>query len=181
MIEASLPGFRKESRLLAIRDTGESERSKYRVLATEGDTTVTQEVIAPYLAEQMAIEDLPLSSVIVTPANYKFRFMGATSIAGAPAYAFRIVPKKKRAGLIRGELWLDAATGLAVVQAGVYVKAASPELRRIEMARDTKLQDGSPSSRITRVAIQTRRSGRCYLTITEFPSAAVDSAASVGE
>jgi len=75
-VEASLPGLYKQSRLLAIRQTGESERSEYRVLQIEGDATVTQEVIAPYLAVQEQAEDLPLSSVAITPATYKFRYMG---------------------------------------------------------------------------------------------------------
>jgi hypothetical protein len=181
LIEASLPGLRRESRLVAIRETGESERSEYRVLGSEGDRMVTQELIAPYLAEQKKIEGLPLSSVIITPANYNFHFMGEAGIAGASAYVFRIVPKKKQAGLMRGELWLDSETGLAVMQAGYFVKASTADIRRMEFVRDTKLQDGSPCSRITRVAIETRRSGRGYLTITEFSPAAIRAAASARE
>jgi hypothetical protein len=181
VIEASLPGLRKQSRLLAIREINESERSEYKVLESEGDATVTQEVIASYLAEQKKIEDLPLSSVIITPANYNFRFMGDAGTAGSSAYVFRIVPKKKREGLIRGELWLDSETGLAVMQAGYFVHTSSPGIRRIEMVRDTKLQDGSPCSRTTRVAVETRRAGRGYLTITEFPPAAIRAKASAGE
>src|SRR5215472_13463067 len=69
MIEAFLPGLGKESRLIAIRETNESERSEYKVLESEGDAMATDEVIKPYLSEQKQLEDLPLSSVIVTPAN----------------------------------------------------------------------------------------------------------------
>jgi negative regulator of sigma E activity len=74
------------------------------VLESDGDATVTQKVIAPYFAEDEQIEDLPLSSVIITPKNYNFHFMGEATIANTLAAVFRIVPKKKRAGLIRGEL-----------------------------------------------------------------------------
>lgn len=181
MIEASLPGLRKKGRLVAIRDIGNSERTEYKVIGTEGDPAVIQEVIAPYLAEEKEIQDLPLSSVIITPANYKFRFMGETGTRGASAYVFRIMPKKKRTGLIRGELWIDPATGNAVLQAGYFVKTVSAGVRHVEVVRDTKLQDGSPSSRITRVAVETRRTGRGYLTITEFPSAAISASARAGE
>lgn len=181
VIEASLPGPHKESRLLAIRDTNESERSQYKLLESQGDAMVTAEVIAPYLAGEKELEDLPLSSVIVTPANYKFRFMGQVGTDGASAVVFRIVPKKKQDGLIQGELWIDSATGIAVVQAGYFVKTSSTGIRRMEMVRDTKLKDGSPISRITRVAVETRRAGRGYLTITEFPPEAIRPAASAGE
>lgn len=180
VIEASLPRLGAESRLLAIREISNSERFEYKVLGSEGDAMVTQELIAPYLAEEREIENLPVSSMIMTPSNYKFRFLGEAGTAGSPAYVFRIVPKTKRAGLLRGELWLDSETGLAIVQAGHFVKTSSKAIHRIEMVRDTKLQNGSPYSRITHVAIETRRAGRGYLTITEFPSAAIDKLASAG-
>ncbi|PWU07843.1 MAG: hypothetical protein C5B51_08955 [Terriglobia bacterium] len=181
LIEASLPGPGKQSRLLAIRDTNESERSEYKVIDSEGDAAVTQEVITPYLAERKEIEDLPTSSVMMTPANYNFRYMGEAEIDGGSASVFRVVPKKKRRGLIRGELWIDSVTGVAVVQAGYFVKNSSAGIRRLEIVRGTKLQDGSPCSRITRVAVETRRAGRGYLTITEFPAPEMGAAASAAE
>jgi hypothetical protein len=89
------------------------------------------------------------------------------------------VPQKKRDGLIRGELWIDSVTGVAVVPSGPLVKASSPVIRRIELVRDTKLVDCHASARSTRVAIETQRSGRGYLTITEFrPFAAGEGAVS---
>jgi hypothetical protein len=45
VIEASLPRLGKESRLLAIRETNEAERSVYTVIETQGDAMVTEEVI----------------------------------------------------------------------------------------------------------------------------------------
>jgi hypothetical protein len=181
LIEASLPRLGKESRLVAIRETDKSEHSEYTVIETEGDPAVTHELITPYLSVQKEIEDLPLSSVIITPANYKFRFLSKAGTQDDSAYRFQIVPKKKRAGLIRGELWIDSATGVALLQAGYFVRTSSAEIRRIEMVRDTKLQNGSPYSRITRIAVETRHAGRGYLTITELPPAKARAVASAGE
>src|SRR5690349_14184200 len=48
MIEAALPGRQRQSRVLAIRQIAESERTEYRVIESEGDATVTREVIEPY-------------------------------------------------------------------------------------------------------------------------------------
>jgi hypothetical protein len=54
------------------------------VLQIEGDGTVAEEVIDRYLALQELFDRLPLSSVAVTPANYKIRFAGEVSqVAGA--------------------------------------------------------------------------------------------------
>jgi len=86
---------------------------------------------------------------------------------GAAAYAFQISPKKKRVGLIQGQIWIDSATGIAVHQAGRFVKQPSVFIRRIEVKRDMNLRDGVPYTRVTHVAIDTRLVGRAELTITE--------------
>src|SRR5712691_6653162 len=42
-IEASLPGAYRQSRLMALRRMGESQRSEYLLLGIEGDATVVEE------------------------------------------------------------------------------------------------------------------------------------------
>jgi len=166
-IEASLPNLYKGSRLLAIRQTGESERSEYQVLRIEGDGTVVQEVIARYLAVQEQIEGLPTSSVAITPANYKFRYTGEVKTGRTSAYIYQIVPKKRREGLILGQVWIDAATGTPVLQAGRFIKTPSFK-GRIEIVRDTKLLNRLPYARVTHVAIEIPQLGRGELMITEY-------------
>ena len=170
-IEASLPGLYKETRFLAIRETGESERSEYRVLNIEGDAIVAQEVIARYLRMQEQLEGLPLSSVEITPANYKFHYKGEVGTGSALAYVYQITPRKKQDGLIRGELWIDSGSGAAILQAGRFVKMPSHLFGRIDIVRDTQLLEGNHWIRTTHVTIQTR-AGRGELTITEVPLSA---------
>jgi hypothetical protein len=85
------------------------------------------------------------------------------------------VPKKKRTGLIRGQLWIDSATGIAVRQEGRLVKRPSVFIRKIEVTRDTNLRDELPYTRVTHVSIETRLVGRAELTITELAVQATDS------
>jgi hypothetical protein len=172
-IEASLPGLAKQGSMLAVRQTGASERSEYRVIRLDGDSTVKHQVIARYLAAEQA-EGLPYSSVAVTPANYKFSYVGSLGTNGTAVYIFQIAPKKKRDGLIRGQIWIDSATGIAVHQAGRFVKRPSVFIRWIEVTRDTNLRDGLPYTRVTHVAIDTRLVGRAELTITEGPVQTTD-------
>jgi len=173
-IEASLPGLAKQGSMLAVRQTGASERSEYRVIILDGDSMVKHQVIARYLAAEEQAEGLPYSSVAVTPANYKFSYVGSLGTNGTAVYIFQIAPKKKRDGLIRGQIWIDSATGLAVHQAGRFVKRPSVFIRRIEVTRDTNLRDGLPYTRVTHVAIDTRLVGRAELTITEGPVQTTD-------
>jgi len=173
-IEASLPALAKQGSMRAVRQIGDSERSEYSDIDFQGDSTVKHEVIGRYLTAQQQAEDLPYSSVAVTPANYKFRYAGSVETNGTVAYVFQITPKKKRPGLIQGQIWIDSATGIAVHQTGRFVKRPSVFIRRIEVARDTKLRDGLPSTRVTHVAVSTRLVGRAELTITERPLQTAD-------
>jgi hypothetical protein len=169
-IDASLPGLDKGASLKAIRETGASERSAYRVLQIEGDAMVRQQVIARYLSAQAQAEALPLSSLLISPANYKFRYRGSIHISGNLLYVFQVSPRKKRIGLIQGQLWIDPVTGVAVHEAGHFVKTTSVLLRRIEVVRDTSLYDGFPCARVTQNVIDTRLPvGQAELTITERP------------
>jgi len=157
-----------------VRKTGDSERSEYSEIQFDGDSTVKHEVIGRYLTAEEQAESLPYSSVAVTPANYKFRYVGSVETSGTRVYVFQIAPKKKRAGLIQGQIWIDPATGIAVHQAGRFVKRPSVFIRRIEVTRDTNLRDGLPFTRVTHVAVDTRLAGRAELTITERPLQTAD-------
>ena len=168
-IQASLPQLAKQGSMQAVRQTGACERSEYKVISFEGDSIIKQQVIARYLAADEQAEGLPYSSVVVTPANYKFRYVGSANTNGTEVFVFQIAPKKKRAGLIRGQIWIDSTTGVAVYQAGRFVKRPSVFIRRIEVARDTKLRDGLPYARVTHLVIDIRLGGRAELTITERP------------
>jgi len=168
-IDASLPRLAERGHLQAIRDWAEPQTPDYQVIHIEGDATVKQQVIARYLTAEKQAAALPASSVTITPANYKFRYV-ATS-GGTPVYTFHITPRKKRPGLIEGELWIDGATGLAVHEAGYLVKRPSIFVRRVKITRDISLRDGVPYLRTTHLDIDVRFAGRAELTAVEVPCA----------
>ena len=166
-IEASLPKLAQRGRLQAIRQLIAPGRHEYQALRIEGDRTVRQQVIARYLSAEAQADALPSDSVAVSPANYKFRYAGAIGLAKARIYVFEITPRRKRAGLIQGELWIDAASGVAVRKAGRMVKTPSVFVRRIDVAQDIDIHDGEPYLRITNLEIDTRLVGRAELMIQE--------------
>lgn len=168
-IEASLPTLKKYGRLRAIRRLLPLGRPEYHVLETEGDQTVRQEVIYRYLSADAESAAIPSSSVAITATNYKFRYKGALKTAGNTAYSFLITPRKKRSGLIKGELWLDGKTGAAVRQFGYLVKNPSIFIRRITVTRESTFRDGVAQERITHLLVDTRIVGRAELTIHERP------------
>jgi len=168
-IMASLPGLNKQGSLLAVRGVGESERSQYGIVGLQGDPIVLERVIAPYLEAERKSEDQPLSSVLITPLNYKFRYAGTVETGDNAAYVFRIAPKKNRAGLIRGELWIDSVTGAPVLVTGHLVKTPSTSSGGIDIVREIAFVDGHPFGRTTHMSIETRPVGLAELTIIESP------------
>ena len=168
-LSASLPKLAEHARLSAIRSLLPLGRPEYHVLATEGDRTVRQQIIARYLSAEAESANLAPASVAITPANYRFRYAASISDGDVRTYVFEISPRQKRQGLIRGQLWIDAATGLAVRQTGYLVRTPSIFIRRIHVTRDTLLRDGVAYTKKTHLEIETRLVGRADLTITERP------------
>jgi hypothetical protein len=165
-IEASLADGQKQSRFVAQRDIGESERSEYGVIESSGDAAA-RALIAQYLDAQAQVEDLPLSSVLITPNNYRFRAGGVAMDEGRVAYVYRITPRHKRAGLVRGELWIDAETGLPLRESGRLVKTPKGA-GRMEIVRETVPANGVPAVRVTHVTIRSRHAGLGYLRAIEY-------------
>jgi hypothetical protein len=166
-VDASLPGLAERGNLRAIRHWPEHQTPDYQVIRIEGDAMVKQQVIARYLTAEKEAAATPASSVAVTLANYKFRYLASSG--GTPVYAFQITPRHKRTGLIKGELWIDGATGVAVHEAGYLVKRPSLFIRRLKITRDVSLSGGVPYLRTTHLDIDVRFAGRAELTIVECP------------
>lgn len=173
-IEASLPKLKKQGTLRAIRRMNPSGELEYQILSTGGDRMVRHEVIERYLNAQIAAARIPAASVAITPANYEFRYKGAVRDGESLAYAFQIKPRKKRVGLMNGELWLDAETGLAVRQAGRLVKSPSFFVRSIAITRETVLTGRFARMLLTHLSVATRLVGPADLTVTETPMEVVD-------
>jgi hypothetical protein len=168
-IEAALPKLEKHARLRAIRRVLLLGKPEYQVLETAGDQTVTRQVIARYLSAEVRAAAIPASLVAITPENYKFRYKCAMNTSTGIIYEFLIAPRKKREGLIKGELWIDGETGAAVRQSGYLVERPSIFVKRVNIIQETALLDGNAEERITHLSVDTRLVGRAELTIHERP------------
>jgi hypothetical protein len=168
-IEAALPKLEKQAHLRAIRRLLQLGKPEYQVLEIAGDQTVKRQVIARYLSAEVRAAAIPASSIAITPANYKFRFKGSLNSGGNTIYAFLVAPRKKREGLIKGELWIDGETGAMVRQSGYLVERPSIFVKRVNIVQETALCGGIAEERVTHLSIETRLVGRAELTIHERP------------
>jgi hypothetical protein len=170
-IEASLPKLNKNGRLRAIRRALSAQQLKYEVLELSGDSMVNHELIARYLSADKRATELGTASSAITPANYKFRYVGSVQLHDDQTYVFRIIPRKKKQGLINGILWLDGDTGIAVRVSGCLVKNPSIFVKRVYVTREYHLRDGIVEARITHLLVDTRLVGNARLVVVERPSA----------
>ena len=169
-IDASLPTLKETGRLRAIRRLSPVGRPNYEVKEIAGDATVKKQVIVRYLVADEKRTELEASSIALTPANYKIDYAANLWLGNRLTYVFRVIPRKKREGLINGVLWIDSETGIAVRESGYLAKSPSVFVRRINLTRENQLHNGVVAERITHISVETRLIGRAQLLILERPA-----------
>lgn len=158
-MEASVPRFQKQARVSAIR-SWEGGKRAYQFVTIEGDRLVRNEMIARYFT--IDTESAPLAAPI-TKSNYKFKFVSNNGTVSV----FQITPRRKRKGMIAGEMWIDNETGLVTHMAGRLVKSPSMMLRRIGISQEMEIRRGATVARETHLDMDIRFTGRAELTIRE--------------
>jgi hypothetical protein len=175
LIEASVPALYKEAALVALRELGDDERSRYVIFRMGGDGAVVDEVMARYFALEQQMEALPVSSIVITSANYSFRFQGEVRTGGNKACVYDITPRKNRPFAIKGQLWMDEETGAEVMVRGRLTVPPSMG-GGVDMVRETKLMNGSAVVRTTHFAFLVPRLGRSLVIVTEYALGSDDDA-----
>jgi hypothetical protein len=163
-IQAAVPGLKQHGRLSALRKISKVGQITYKVLGFQGDNSVKKDVISRYLqAEQQGQGD---PSLAITPVNYKFKFKGLKTLNDdRRVYVLQIAPRKKKVGLFKGQLWLDAKTYLPVVEKGRLVKNPSIFFKKVEFERDFAMKDGVPIPQHLSSTIDVRLIGTVELSI----------------
>ena len=140
---------------------------------------VNHELIARYLSADKRATELGTAATAITLPNYKFRYVGSVQLHDDQTYMFRIIPHKKKQGLINGILWLDGDTGIAVRLSGYLVKNPSIFLKRVNVTRESCLRDGIVEARITHLLLDTRLAGSARLVVVERPTAVLGTGTAV--
>ena len=174
-IQASLPKLKKHGRLHGLRRISKLGRITYEHLAFEGDGTIKNQVIARYLAAEVEAQTDNAPSLAVTPTNYKFSYKSKAELDGRPAYVFNVKPRKKSVGLFKGQVWIDAATYLPVLESGYWVKSPSIFLKRVAFVRRFEIRDGKSVPRQVASTVDTRIWGPAELEI-DFSNYSADDA-----
>ena len=134
-IDASVPALKKRGSMTGFKWIGQPGHIVYRGLRFTGDNVIKTQVIARFLARETN-PPRQTEDVSVTPANYALVFERVSDYNGLAAYVFLLKPHRKRAGLVRGELWLDAETAAPLRPWGDLVQSPSIFVRNLRLVED---------------------------------------------
>jgi len=163
-ISADLPKLHKAGKMSALRVISRLGKISYKMLGFSGDDTVKKDVIARYLTAETETQK-DNSQFAITPANYRFKYKGWLEQDGKRVHLFDLKPRKKRVGLFKGELWLDAQTFMPIREEGEFVKNPSVFLKKVEFVRDYAIQDGVAIPKHIESRVDTRIVGRADISI----------------
>jgi hypothetical protein len=163
-IDATLPKLHKEGTMSGLKVITRTGQAVYRGLRFTGDALVKKAVIARFLA----MEAQPPEQVTkfgITRQNYTFEYLASADYQGLRAYVWRLIPKRKRAGLFEGELWLNAATAAPLRLWGDSVRSPSIFVRNMRFVQDYREHATCSEPLRLLVTIETRIAGKAELAV----------------
>ena len=119
------------SGLEKISRTGQAA---YEHVRFTGDSFVKTAVITRFLTHEK--DRARTAEYAITKHNYSVDYDKTSAYNGITAYGFRLRPIRKRLGLLRGELWLDANTAAPLRVWGDFVKSPSIFVRNFRAVQD---------------------------------------------
>jgi len=166
-IDASLPDLKKSGELRALRHISKVGKVTYDVVSFMGDNMIKKDVIARYIsAEVKSTAKESGDSIAVDAKNYRFKYRGMYSQNDSwRLHLFEVKPRKKKAGLFEGWLWIEADSGLPARQSGRFVRSPSVFLKNVEFVQDFQFVDGMAVPKRIESTIRTRLVGPAEIKI----------------
>lgn len=109
----------------------------YQKVKFEGDGFVKTNVIGRILQSEVELVQKGNSAdMAITERNYKFNYKGRDIIEGRSVHVYQVKPRKKRPGLFKGRVFIDAQTGTMLRAEGSLVKSPSFFVKKVEFVQD---------------------------------------------
>ena len=156
-IEAKIPRLKKEASAHGIRQITRLGQITYQAVRSVGDKMVVKDVIARYLTAETRPARASMDSkgktqsIAITPRTTNSSTKQCITVDGRKIHTFQVTPKKKRVGLFKGEIWVDAETDLPVREIGRFVKNPSVFLKKVDFVREYEIRAGWPCRSGSRV------------------------------
>jgi hypothetical protein len=166
-IDAELPDSAQKAEFELKQHYSAPAVLEFSPLRSSGDSFVKSNVIVRLLQSEVDhVHRREQSQTAINSANYKFSYKGSSLISDVPVYVYDVKPHKKRVGLFKGKIYLDAATGELVRAQGRIVKSPSFFIKKIEFVQDYAHVNGFTLPLHLHSEAQTRIVGKAVIDIT---------------
>lgn len=139
-IDGRFTKLREEGRMRVMRTINKLGDLTQKMLDFTGDNRVKTQLIARFLDQER--EEKAYGAMTITPKDYEFHLGAVLKNGNQTIYQFDLKPRKNGPGRIKGEVWIDGATGMPLREAGVLVKNPHVMLTNVRFTRDYELRDG---------------------------------------
>ena len=137
VIRAELPETKQQGEYEVKRQYSAPKSLLFTALRFTGDAFVKTSVITRLMQSEVEhVQKDDSASMAFTAVNYKFSYKGLQVVDGRTLHQFQVKPRRRRVGLMRGNLYLDARTGSLVHLDGVPAKSPSVFLSKIRVSQD---------------------------------------------
>jgi len=137
VVRAQLPDTSQQGEYELERKYEAPHTLQFTPIHFTGDGFVRSNVINRLLqseVDHVQKDDPGLTAI--SPTNYKFSYKGVSRIDDRLVHVYQVKPHKKRPGLFKGRVYLDAYSGTLVRVEGVVVKSPSFFVKHIEFVQD---------------------------------------------
>lgn len=136
-VTAKLPDLKESGQFELDRRYVAPKTLQFKAVRFTGDGFVKSNVIIRLLQSEVdhVQKDEP-GRTAIDQQNYKFAYKGREWMDGRLVHVFNLKPRKKRAGLFKGKIFVDAYTGTLVRAEGKMVKSPSLFIKDITFVQD---------------------------------------------
>jgi len=136
VVRAELPESAQRGEFQLARYYAAPRTLEFKAVQYTGDGFVKSNVITRLLQSEVdhVQKDDPALTAI-SSANYKCSYKATPMIDGRMMHVYQVKPRKKRVGLFKGRIYLDAYTGSLLYATGSIVKSPSFFIKKIEFVQ----------------------------------------------
>jgi hypothetical protein len=134
---ADLPDTKQKGEYELQRSYAAPNSLKFKPVKFTGDNFVKNNVLVRLLQSEVdhtVKQESPQTAI--NESNYKFNHKSMETLDGRKVYVFNVKPHKKRVGLFKGKVYIDASSGALVRAEGQMVKSPSIFVRKMEFVQD---------------------------------------------
>ena len=143
IIHADLPDTSQSGEYELRRRYVAPKTLEFKPVRYSGDSFVKTNIMIRLLQSEVDhVTKEDGAQTAITSDNYKFKHKFTMSGEGHTTYVYDVKPRKKRPGLFKGRIWVDASTGALRRAEGTLVKSPSFFIKRLDFVQDYEELDG---------------------------------------